>query len=967
MELHNDDGDNYVIRREISKIGDKVQSLWWVNGRTASQKSVEEMAARLNIQVGNLVQFLPQEKVADFARMSQVELLQNTEKAVGSCEMYELHERLIEMCGSTQNNDQGLATLRDQLDTEQQKNSRLEQDVKNFEQREKFLQRVQLLKMKRPWVEYVDLKKQFEKVREERDTKTTAFNKARAAQAPLRQKMDEVSKSKQNVETQLKNKTTEIRDHATRVSECSRHLDELTDKISDAKNDLDMKLKEEDSRARKLADLTSQLTALEHEYNQLEGADAEQLAAELQEVNDLSRELMRQINTIQNEGVQIQGQVNNLRRQVTDAQNQLRNIQDVGKHRLEQLRRFHRHTYDAVMWLRQNRDMFKSTIHEPILLCLNMVDAADAKYVETHISPNDMRAFVVEDPDDLEQFMNIMQEQRLKVNAVRAPQQPLSSYRPNYPIDNVRKYGFRSYLGELFTCPEAVMAFLCCLYRVHQIPVGDANTRRNVETVIKERPEITMFYTSDNQYSIKKSRYDGTVSSRNTPLKEVKFLAASLDVQQEQQLLRTIQNTQKSLQDAENQYRELQRSQGDKDKELNAAREKKRDLMRQKDAKKRVQQQIQTKKESIRRVEGERVDMAAEERNFHSKISAIINKKCEHLATMHLHTQRCFELSKEKVRMSLQQSETLVKFSDLEAELRDASQGLATLEREVEELKKNVKEAKDRAREKLTEAKTATNTNASEELSQELRTAFEQCPSTLTELDDEIHRLQACADSIFQTDEKVIQTYKQRERKIGELKTQLSQREAEQGRLRRDLEDAKAKWLDPLRELIAKINDNFGQFFSAMNCSGEVDLHVPENPDQFDKYGVRIRVKFRDGEQLRELTPFHQSGGERSVATVLYMMSLQELAKCPFRCVDEINQGMDPVNERKVFELVVQTVCKRSASQYFLLTPKLLPDLQYADNMTVLCVNNGPHVLSHKDWNLQKFIQLRSSLADQQN
>ena len=40
------------------------------------------MVARLNIQVGNLVQFLPQEKVADFARMSQQELLENTEKAV---------------------------------------------------------------------------------------------------------------------------------------------------------------------------------------------------------------------------------------------------------------------------------------------------------------------------------------------------------------------------------------------------------------------------------------------------------------------------------------------------------------------------------------------------------------------------------------------------------------------------------------------------------------------------------------------------------------------------------------------------------------------------------------------------------------------------------------------------------------------------------------------------------------------
>lgn len=60
--------------------------------------------------------------------------------------------------------------------------------------------------------------------------------------------------------------------------------------------------------------------------------------------------------------------------------------------------------------------------------------------------------------------------------------------------------------------------------------------------------------------------------------------------------------------------------------------------------------------------------------------------------------------------------------------------------------------------------------------------------------------------------------------------------------------------------------------------------------EDYEKYGIRIKVKYRDAEPLRELTPFHQSGGERSVATVLYMMALQELTNCPFRCVDEINQ-----------------------------------------------------------------------------
>lgn len=60
--------------------------------------------------------------------------------------------------------------------------------------------------------------------------------------------------------------------------------------------------------------------------------------------------------------------------------------------------------------------------------------------------------------------------------------------------------------------------------------------------------------------------------------------------------------------------------------------------------------------------------------------------------------------------------------------------------------------------------------------------------------------------------------------------------------------------------------------------------------EEYDKYGIRIRVKFHSNTLLHELTAHHQSGGERSVSTMLYLMSLQELNRCPFRVVDEINQ-----------------------------------------------------------------------------
>lgn len=66
-----------------------------------------------------------------------------------------------------------------------------------------------------------------------------------------------------------------------------------------------------------------------------------------------------------------------------------------------------------------------------------------------------------------------------------------------------------------------------------------------------------------------------------------------------------------------------------------------------------------------------------------------------------------------------------------------------------------------------------------------------------------------------------------------------------------------------------------------------------------------------------------QSGGERAVAIAVYSLSLQHITNVPFRCVDEINQGMDPRNERKIFEMLVEETSKSGRSQYFFVTPKV--------------------------------------------
>ena len=101
---------NIVIRRELTE-GSRTTS-FTINGKSAVGKDVNATIAQLNIQVGNLwyvtdscfteffdsfgiSTFLPQDRVAEFARMTPQTLLKETQRAAGNENLTTWHEALI--------------------------------------------------------------------------------------------------------------------------------------------------------------------------------------------------------------------------------------------------------------------------------------------------------------------------------------------------------------------------------------------------------------------------------------------------------------------------------------------------------------------------------------------------------------------------------------------------------------------------------------------------------------------------------------------------------------------------------------------------------------------------------------------------------------------------------------------------------------------------------------------------------
>lgn len=145
----------------------------------------------------------------------------------------------------------------------------------------------------------------------------------------------------------------------------------------------------------------------------------------------------------------------------------------------------------------------------------------------------------------------------------------------------------------------------------------------------------------------------------------------------------------------------------------------------------------------------------------------------------------------------------------------------------------------------------------------------------------------------------------------------------------------------------------------------------PYGEDVYSNYKIHIKVKWRANEELHVLGESgRDSGGERSVATMVYLISLQNINPAPFRVVDEINQGMDEVNERIVFKRIVLNSTGPTAPQYFLITPKLLQglyDMEHEDVRALVVYNGSYNLKRPKDWDLPDFLAKKRKMLAEAN
>ena len=155
---------------------------------------------------------------------------------------------------------------------------------------------------------------------------------------------------------------------------------------------------------------------------------------------------------------------------------------------------------------------------------------------------------------------------------------------------------------------------------------------------------------------------------------------------------------------------------------------------------------------------------------------------------------------------------------------------------------------------------------------------------------------------------------------IEELKVKLAQLQENKKSMLSELDSRKDVWKKAIEDLVEAVDPAYQAVLSAADASGFIKF---EQADTIEDAGLDLYVGFRGGAPTT-LDPFTQSGGERSVALMAFILSLQARIVSPLRAMDEFDIHMDPKNREAMFKMILSQMKQREASQYIVITPSIL-------------------------------------------
>ncbi|KAJ7183001.1 hypothetical protein C8R43DRAFT_1145589 [Mycena crocata] len=987
IELKSPSGQqNLVIKRSFNAEAKNTGSSFLMNGRAASGREVTERVARLNVQVGNLCSFLPQDKVSSFAAMSPTELLRETQRAAGDEGLERWHNTLIEAGKELKGLTETIAAETAQVRQWQERNDNIERDVQRYRDRKKIERSIALLRVLVPVQHYRESHAEYTLLKATRRAQHERVLRMQVRNAPAHALLRDLEAQYTALHADRGRAKQAVNAARLAVDRRTAGAEALETKVEDVQTKLQNLRKTERARANTIKACEVQITGLERELGvEVEVENEADVLTEKKRLKDewAGSAYHADMNALQHREHTLKQRKENNQRNELRGRDELKNLDNVASVKLNNLGRWNRDAADAVQWLRANKDKFRMEVFEPPALSVSVSDQSFALGVENCFNSAAMRMFVCQCPEDYETFNNLVNDnpglgRRVRVPTWCRPGAVADLAPPPMSKDEMETHGFDGYAIEYVDCPEGLKWYLMRELNMHRTAIsrrGVRDLRGATELVGRTGPngrhQATNFVDRDQVHQVQRSRYGQRhIGSSANKIGFPKTFGGNLQVnpaekQRVDDILAKCKQEAAQIQDEEREIAAETKRLAAVKREAMAAQQaidkRYRAITAELTRREGLKRQLTVAKEKLGAAKI-RSNTVEEERRLRKKLVTIGLERVRLVA-------EAVELARDMINEQVTATTLGLQYLQIGAkkvmlkELCDAKDAkyqtalaeFHKIDTEFKELKKTTQELLEKVNDVLSalpeemheeyEEKERERLKYDEDVAQAEKNG-EPAPEpgekvdlrSLEELQVELGTQEANLEMNMNTNPGVVEQYEKRKRDIEVLQNTIDGKERRANKIEKDIKVARDNWEPALQALVASVGKKFSAAFDRIGCAGEIRVREEE---AYENWAIDILVKFRDTEKLQLLTGQRQSGGERSLTTILYLMSLTEEARAPFSLVDEINQGMDQRAERMVHNSMVEVTCKPDSAQYFLITPKLLPDLEYHQRMKILCVNNG--------------------------
>ena len=228
----------------------------------------------------------------------------------------------------------------------------------------------------------------------------------------------------------------------------------------------------------------------------------------------------------------------------------------------------------------------------------------------------------------------------------------------------------------------------------------------------------------------------------------------------------------------------------------------------------------------------------------------------------------------------------------------------------------------------------------------EARAKGPRIPSTRSpeKILDEIRTTNAYLRALADVSDEVDEIYERYLSQYEELEERAKKVEENRRRVMEEVQKRMEVWRSLMRPLLDEVDARYQAILAKLQATGRVQLINPEN---IEEAGLEIYVGFKGAEPL-PLNAYTQSGGERSAATVAFLLALQQHIKSPFRAVDEYDVHLDPLNRQVIASQIVASVSGTNA-QYLVITPSRISFANENIHLITIQSVNGESIVFHKN------------------